>query len=63
MHSLMKIEKPDDVRVSLTVTMTAKEWEELRGQLSAKWPSSELTYQITNLLAQTRKVLWVQRED
>jgi hypothetical protein len=58
MKTRMKIENPGDVEVTLTVTMKASMWEALRDELSNKHPASEFSYRITDLLAQTRKVLW-----
>jgi len=43
---------------TMTITASAKEWESLRDQLSNKWPSWELSSQVTDLLAQARKVYW-----
>jgi len=58
MKSRMKIEKPGDVEVTLSITMKASEWEELRGQLSTRYPSWRISAAINDLLAQVRKVLW-----
>lgn len=58
MKARMKIESPDDVMVTLTITMTAKKWCELRDQLNADWPSWELSSAITNLLSNVRKIIW-----
>ena len=54
----LKVEKPDDIDFTLTITMKASEWEALRDQLSDKWPSWKLTSAITSLLADARKVYW-----
>lgn len=58
MRTRMKIENPEEVEVTLVVTMKASAWEALRDELPNKWPASELTYRINDLLAQTRKILW-----
>lgn len=58
MKTRMKIETPGDVEVTLTMTCKASEWEALRDQLQNKWPSSEFSYRINDLLAQVRKILW-----
>ena len=54
----LKVEKPEDIVYTMTITMTAKNWEELRDQLKTAWPSSRLGYAINDLLAQARKVYW-----
>lgn len=58
----MRIEKPEDVEVSLTITMTAKQWDELRSQLQDKWPSWQMSAAITGLLSQVRKIVWDDQE-
>ena len=58
MKARMKIESPDEVMVTLTITMTAKKWCELRDQLKTDWPSWELSSAITNLLGNVRKIIW-----
>lgn len=54
----MKIEEPDKVEVTLTMTMSVKNWCELRDQLQAKWPSADLSGHITDMLAQVRKIVY-----
>lgn len=58
MKGRMKIERPDDVEVTLTITMTAKKWCEIRDQLANKYPSWQLSSLITNTLATVRKIVW-----
>lgn len=62
MIARMKIEKPDDVEVTLTVTMSAKKWCELRDQLKSEWPSWELSSAISNMLGNVRKIVWDESE-
>ena len=67
MQTRLKCEKPDDIEFTVTITMTAKEWEKLRDQLDtmekvASYPSNRLVYQITDLLAQARKIYWANEE-
>jgi hypothetical protein len=54
----LKCEKPEDIVFTVTITMKAKEWEQLREQLTSKWPSSDLAMNISDLLAQARKIYW-----
>lgn len=58
MKGRMKIESPDEVEVTLTITMTAKQWCEIRDQLADKWPSWQLSSMITKTLAQVRRIIW-----
>ena len=55
-------EKPDEITFTMTITMSAKEWCDLRDQLQQKWPSSSLSSSISDLLAQARKIYWPKDE-
>lgn len=39
MRAVFEIRNPDAVEASVTVTMTIKQWRELRGQMGNAWPS------------------------
>ena len=39
MKALMHIESPEGVQVTLNVTMTLKQWRELKAQLDESYPS------------------------
>lgn len=56
------IENPGEIVATMKIRMTVKEWEELREQLDRKWPSSVLSGAIADLLAQSRKVLYVEHD-
>lgn len=63
MHCRLKVEKPDDVEFTLTITMKASDWGKLRDQLDASslstsYPSYAMRRQIDDLLAQARKIYW-----
>lgn len=63
MRSRMSIEKPGEVEVTLTATMTADRWQEIRDWLrEAKVyhyePVAQFASAIDDLLGQTRKLLW-----
>lgn len=67
MRSRLKCEKPGEIEFTLTVTMTADEWERLRDQLDASslgdsHPSWQLKRSIDDLLAQARKIYWPNSE-
>lgn len=60
--SRFKVENPDSIVMTLTMSMTVKEWTELRDQLSqngsAAWPAWQVQAHITDLIAQARKIYW-----
>lgn len=63
MKSRMRIEKPGDVEVTLTVTMSEDRWEKIRDWLRESkethyTPVQQLAGAIDDLLGQTRKLLW-----
>lgn len=63
MECRLKCEKPGDIIYTLTVTMSAGDWELLRDQIdrasgAIPWPMSTLRSHITDLLGQARKIYW-----
>lgn len=55
-------ENPDQIVFTMKLTMTAKEWCELRDDLeNGKYTSSQLKWAITDLLLQARKTFYPQR--
>jgi hypothetical protein len=63
MRSRMRIEKPGEVDVTLTVTMSADRWEQIRDWLRESkdlhyTPVKQFANAIDDLLGQTRKLLW-----
>ena len=58
----LKCEKPGKIEYTLTITMKAEDWEQLRDQLDKlpyyEWPTSDLKRHITDLLGQARKIYW-----
>ena len=63
MKARFMIEQPDEVQATMKITMTVKEWCELRDQLQSKWPSSRLSLAITQVLAEARKVYYAPEID
>ncbi len=63
MNARFMIENPDSIEATMKLTMTIKNWTELRDQLAIKWPSSDLSYAITDLLSQARKVFYVKEKE
>lgn len=51
-----KIDKPDAMEATLTVTATVSEWRELRDQLGERWPSWDFARQIGNVIRQAERV-------
>ena len=58
MRARFMFESPKEIEATMKVTMTMKEWEELRDQLVEKWPSSRLSTCITNLLSAAQRVAY-----
>lgn len=63
MHTRLKVEKPEKIEYTLTITMEAGNWEKLRDQLdkstlSQSYPAYTLRVKIDDLLAQARKIYW-----
>lgn len=58
MKARFMIEEPQSVECTMKITMSVKEWEDLRDQLAAKWPSSRLSESITGILTEVRKVYY-----
>jgi hypothetical protein len=58
MRSRFMIENPDEVVCTMKLTMTVKQWTELRDQLSNAHPSWKLTSEINSLISQARNVFY-----
>lgn len=63
MKARFMIEHPEEIEATMKITMTVKEWGELRDQLAQKWPSSRLFSAITNVLSEARKVYYAPDQD
>lgn len=61
MRCRLKCEEPNKIDFTLTITMSAENWEKLRDQMKDSqysWPMSDLSRQINELLGQARKIYW-----
>lgn len=63
MRARFMLENPEAVEATMKITMTVKEWEDLRDQLASKWPSSRLSSAITSMLMDARRVVYPQEKD
>lgn len=63
MRARFLIEDPDEIEATMKITMTVKEWTELRDQLAEKWPSSRLSLVITSVLSEARKIYYAPDKD
>ena len=63
MKARFMIEEPEKIEATMKITMTVKEWEELRDQLVQKWPSARLSSAITGLLIDARRVVYAPEKD
>ena len=50
MRAKFETAKPDEIELSLTMTMPIKDWQELKGQLQDNRPSFELGQAITEMI-------------
>ena len=55
MNTKFYIEDPGSIEATIKIRMTINRWQELREQLAAVWPSSELSSTIGDLLRQVDK--------
>ena len=55
MKTQFRIENPDDVQMTLTVTMPARDWKVLREQLQTTYPSWKLSSAIANMVDSATK--------
>lgn len=58
MQARFMIEKPDEIKATMKITMTVAEWTELRDQLASKWPSSRLSQAITQVLVEAKRTYY-----
>lgn len=63
MRARFMLEQPDDMQATMKITMSVKEWCELRDQLENKWPSSRLSQAITSVVIQARRVYYAPEGD
>ena len=56
----MMVENPDQVQVTIKMTMSMKEWTVLRDQLKSEWPSARLSSHITDVVGKIRKVVYAE---
>lgn len=63
MKARFMIEDPDSIQATMKITMSVKEWTDLRDQLENKWPSSRLSSAITQVIIEARKVYYADEKD
>lgn len=56
MKAKFKIERPDDVPMTLTLTMTGGQWKKLREQLATTYPSWKLASTIDAMVSRASTV-------
>ena len=61
MNGRFMIENPDEIKATMKITMTVKDWTELRDQLAKAYPSWGLSSMITDLISQARKVFYEEK--
>lgn len=55
MKSTFEATKPNEIEFSLTVTMTLKEWVNLKAQMSKDWPSWKLSAAISDMVLEATR--------
>jgi hypothetical protein len=59
MRTSAKVEKPQDVDVTISITMPVSEWDKLRLQLSAReWPAARLDSAIIDAISKIRRTVY-----
>jgi len=61
MNANFRIENPDKLDASMSITMSVKEWKELANQikcLNQEWPVSDLFLKITDLISKCETVFY-----
>lgn len=58
MRASYSVDNFDEIELSMTISMSAKEWCDLRDQLVTKWPDSPLSMPITTMLNDALKYGW-----
>lgn len=58
-----QIQRPEAIMVSITTTMSLKDWLELSSQLPTSWPSSEWRSEIVNIARQLQKQYYAKEDD
>ncbi len=56
MRTKFYLDNPDDMQATMEITMSVKEWKELKEELSDKYPSWQLSSSIMSLICQAEKV-------
>jgi hypothetical protein len=62
MKARFMIENPQEIECTMKLTMSVKEWENLRDQLENKWPSSRLHSAIAQVLSEARRVYYADND-
>ena len=55
MKAVLKIDNPDEVQATVTLTMRLKEWKELSAQLDSSYPSWKLSEIINGLVSKAER--------
>lgn len=63
MKARYMIEDPGNIEATLKITMTVKEWEQLRDQLESSYPSWKLSGMITAILTDARRVVYAPEKE
>lgn len=63
MRTVFKLQQPDTIEATMTITMPLNEWKALRTELSGRWPSSRLSDQIDVMVSKAEQIFVGTDED
>lgn len=55
MYARFQVTEPDKIEVTMVLTMTVKQWKDLRDTLKDEWPAADLSMKISDLVNQVDK--------
>lgn len=63
MRAKIIVERPEDIEMTLKLTMPISEWDRLRGQLSLGYPAWKLTSAINEMILRARATYYAKDSD
>ena len=62
MKAKFKLENPDEIQATIEITMTLKNWEDLSRQLANNYPASEFRSVISDVVNQSKRHFYPEKE-
>lgn len=63
MRAKFQTESPDEISMTLTMTMPLGQWKKLRSQLAQDWPSWDVGRQISDMVRQAEEKFYPTSEE